>query len=92
MKIDIHANNIELDKNLAELINKKVGKLSNYNPHIIDTAVYLHAEGPTTKEIHIKLNIKNQTLICKEKGETFEEALDLSVDKMKRQLERHKQK
>jgi putative sigma-54 modulation protein len=92
MKIDIHAKNITLEKNLSELINKKVSKLSNFNNGIIDTAVYLHEEGNNLKEVQIKLNIKNQTLICKERGESFEQALELSVDTMKRQLTRYKQK
>jgi putative sigma-54 modulation protein len=92
MKIDIHAKNIEMEKPLFELINKKVSKLSNYHAQIIDTAVYLHSESNNLKEVQLKLNIKSQTLICKERGESFEHALELSVDNMKRQLSRYKQK
>jgi putative sigma-54 modulation protein len=92
MKIDIHAKNIEVEQSLFDLINKKVSKLGNFHNHIINTAVYLHEEGNNIKEVQIKLNIKNQTLICKERGESFEQALEITVDTMKRQLKKHKQK
>lgn len=92
MKIDIHAKNLNVDPELTEIINRKVGKLSTFHTHILDTAVYLKDEGITEKEVQIKLSIKNQTLVCKERGETFEKALDLSVDGIKRQLQKYKQK
>lgn len=92
MRIDIHAKNMHVDEELTEIINKKVGKLNTIHDHILDTAVYLKDEGTTEKEVQIKLNVKNQTLVCKERGETFEKALELSVDGMKRQLQKYKQK
>lgn len=92
MKIDIHAKNIHLEQSLNDFINKKVGKLSGLHSGILDTAVYLRDEGGLEKEVQLKLNVKNQTLVCKEKGESFEAAIELSVDKMKRQLKKYKQK
>ena len=94
MKIDIHAKNINLRDSLGDLIQKKVGKLENFHTHIMDTAVYLRneGEGVNAKEVQIKMNIKNQTLITKEKGDSFEKALESTVDSMKRQLKRSKQK
>jgi len=94
MKIDIHAKNITVKDSLKELIDLKVGKLSNFHSFIVGTDVYLRHEGEGTdaNEVQIKCNIKNLTLISKEKGNTFEKALDLAVDSMKRQLQKSKQK
>ena len=92
MKIDIHAKNIEVSDTLNEMIKKKVSKLSNLYNQIINTAVYLHEEGHNIKEVQLKLNIKNQTLVCKERDETFESALDMSVDAMKKQILKYKEK
>jgi putative sigma-54 modulation protein len=92
MKIDIHAKNIELSNTLSEMIKKKVSKLGILYNQIIDTAVYLHEEGHNVKEVQLKVNIKNQTLVCKERHETFESALDMSVDAMKKQILKYKEK
>jgi putative sigma-54 modulation protein len=94
MKIDIHAKNITLKDTLKELIESKVGKLSTFHTHIFDTNVYLRHEGESSNsnEVQIKMNIKSQILVSKEKGETFEQALDSAVDSMKRQLQKSKQK
>ena len=94
MKIDIHAKNITVKDSLMELINNKVSKLSNFHSYILDTDVYLRneGEGVNANEVQIKLNIKSQTLVSKEKGDTFEQALESAVDSMKRQLKKSKQK
>ena len=94
MKIDIQAKNINLKEPLHELIMKKVGKLSNFHSELLDTSVYLRAEGESVenKEVQIKLNVKNQTLIAKERAETFEKALESTVESMKRQIKKYKQK
>lgn len=94
MKIDIHAKNITVKDSLKDLINSKVNKLSNFHSYILDTDVYLRNEGEgiNSNEVQIKLNIKNQVLVTKEKGDTFEQALEIAVDSMKRQLKKAKQK
>jgi putative sigma-54 modulation protein len=92
MKIDIHAKNIVVSNALNEMINKKVNKLGSLYNQIIATAVYLHEEGQNVKEVQLKVNIKNLTLVCKERHDTFESALDMSVDAMKKQLIKHKEK
>ena len=92
MKIDIHAKNIEVSDTLNEIIKRKVNKLSILYNQIIDTSVYLHEEGHNVKEVQLKVNVKNQTLVCKERHETFESALDMSVDAMKKQILKYKER
>jgi len=94
MKIDIHAKNVSINDSLKSLIINKVNKLETFHSHIISTDVYLRNEGESSasNEIQIKMNVKNQTLISKESGESFEKVLDNAVDSMKRQLQKTKEK
>lgn len=94
MKIDIHAKNVEVNDSLKQLINNKVTKLNTFHSHIINTDVYLRNEGESqiSNEIQLKLTVKNQTLVAKETHESFEKALDLAVNSMKRQLKKIKEK
>ncbi|HRU68097.1 MAG TPA: ribosome-associated translation inhibitor RaiA [Bacteroidia bacterium] len=94
MKIDIHAKNVELNDSLRQLINNKVSKLNTFHNQIINTDVYLRNEGESlhSNEIQIKLSVRNQTLVAKETNESFEKALDLAVNSMKRQLKKIKEK
>ena len=92
MKVNIHSQNLHVDQSLVDFINKKIDKLLTFHNGILDTAVYLRDEGGLEKEVEIKLNVKSQTLFCKEKGESFEKAMELASDKMKRQLQKYKQK
>ena len=92
MKVDIQAKNITVSEKLNTLIHKKVDKLKNFHSHILGISIYLNNDGIKSKEVQIKISVKNQTLFCKEKAESFEQALELSVDSIKRQLKKYKQK
>ncbi|MEA3496121.1 MAG: ribosome-associated translation inhibitor RaiA [Bacteroidota bacterium] len=94
MKIDIHAKNINVWDTLNDLILKKVGKLQNFHAYIINTDVYLRneGEGVNSKEVQIKVNVKDHTLVCKENSESFEKALESATSSMERQLKKSKQK
>lgn len=96
MRVDINAVNFELSPMLDELIQKKVSKLERFYDHIIDCLVFLTGEGPadkfTSRNVEIKVNVKDSTLFCKENAESFEQALDEAVECMKRQLKKYKEK
>jgi putative sigma-54 modulation protein len=92
MEIDIQAKNVKVDELLNGFILKKVNKLGNFHSHIYDVSVYLQDQGFDSKEIQIRLNVKSQTLFCKESAHSFELALDKAVEAMKRQLKKYKQK
>jgi putative sigma-54 modulation protein len=91
MRISIEANQIEIPDQLDGQIRAKVNKLEHYFSGIVDAIVYLHTH-PKHKEIEIKLNVPNDTLFVKEQGESWTDALDVSYNHMKRQLEKYKGK
>jgi putative sigma-54 modulation protein len=91
MRISIEANQIEIPENLEAQIRTKVEKLGHYFNNIIDAIVFLHTH-PKHKEIEIKLNVPNDILFVRDQGDTWNEALDIAYDHMKRQLQRYKGK
>lgn len=95
MKIDIQTpDNVELTDHLNDVIHKKVEKLEQFYQNILDCIVYLHDNGESLngKEVEIKLMVKDNTLFCKEKEGTFEKALDLAVEAMRKQIQKYKEK
>ncbi len=90
MRISIQTNNVETSAQLQDSIKAKVGKLEHYYENIVDAIIYLH-DGVTHKELEIKLIVRNDTLFVRESGETFQAALDVAVDTMKRQIKKYKE-
>ncbi len=96
MKIQIQSLHFNADKSLKDFINKKMSKLETFYDKIIDSDVILSLEQLNTqvkdKVVLIKTNIPGGILIAKEKSKKFEEAVDLAVDSLKRQIEKIKNK
>jgi putative sigma-54 modulation protein len=91
MRIRIQNQQPELPAELNDQILAKVSKLEHFYENIVDALVYLHDES-NHKEVEIKLIVKNETLFVREKGESYQSALDESVETMKRQLKKYKEK
>lgn len=96
MKIQIQALHFNADQSLKDFINKKLSKLETYYDRIIDSDVVLSLDHLNTqvkdKVVVIKTNIPGNTIIAKEKSKKFEEAIDLAVASLKRQIEKIKTK
>lgn len=96
MIVEINASQFEVDEKLSELINKKVSKLERFFDHIIDCQIFLNEEGHSehnkVQNVEIKVNVKDTVLFCKESASMYEQAIDLAVENMKRQLKKYKEK
>ena len=94
MKINIQSIHFNADDALIEFIQKKTEKLAHHFNQIITTEVYLKLEKADiqNKVVEIKLHIPGISLFSKEQCTTFEEATDLAVESLIRQLDKHKQK
>ncbi len=95
MKIDIQTpDNVQLTDHLNEVIQNKVKKLEHFYQNIMDCIVYLHDNGNSVndKEVEIKIIVKDNTLFCKEKENSFEKAVDLAVEAMRKQIQKYKEK
>ena len=95
MKISIQSVNFNISKDLVNYVEKKVNNLEKFHDHIIDAEVYLKVQSTSEKEnklVDIKINLPGADVVGKKQSKTFEEAVSLSVDSVKRQLVKRKEK
>jgi putative sigma-54 modulation protein len=96
MEIILNSVHFSTDKKLVDFVNKKVGKLDTFFDGIIYAEVTLKVLKPETtrnKISEIKLSIPaNGYLFAKKQADTFEEATDLAVDAIRKQLTKYKEK
>src|SRR6201995_1596213 len=95
MKITVQSIRFNADKKLLDFIQKKVDKLETFYDHIINGEVYLKlekVEDEANKITEIKLMLPGNQLFAKEQCKTFEEATDLAVECLRKQIEKYKQK
>ena len=95
MKVVIQSVHFSADQNLKDFIQSKLNKLDHFFDSIIDAHVSLKIEKNKeigNKVLDIKLLVPANTIYAKQQGRTFEEAMDLCVDQVKRQLMKYKEK
>lgn len=84
------------DQKLVDFVTKKVSKLDTFFEGIINAEVTLKVDKPETvnnKISEVKLSIPiTDTLFAKKQADSFEEATDLAVEAIRRQLKKHKEK
>ncbi len=95
MKISVQSIHFNADKKLLAFIQKKANKLDQFFDQIINAEVYLkleNTEHEANKIAEIKLSLPGSQLFVKEQCKTFEEATDLAIESLRRQVDRHKTK
>lgn len=96
MEINIKAIHFDATSKLEEFIVKKINRLARHNEAITNADVTLKVVKPETamnKEAAIKISVPQQEDVFASKvADTFEEAVDLSIEAIDRQLEKIKAK
>jgi len=95
MKIKLNSIGFDPDIKLVEFIDKKVGKLYNIYEKIVDIEVFLSLINTSTgknKVSKIKLEIPGDSLFAEKEAPSFEEATDLVIEALRKQLTRRKEK
>lgn len=95
MDFKVNSVNFTVDQKLVNFIHDKVKKLELMNNGIISSEVFLRVDKNSTKEnkvAEVKLLIPGQELFAKKQCKSFEEAADLAVDALKKQVEKVKPK
>lgn len=95
MKISVQSIHFNADRKLLDFIQKKVDKLEQFFDQIISGEVYLKLENVEDEEnkiSEIKLNVPGVTLFAKEQCKSFEEATDLAIESLRKQITKHKDK
>ncbi|CAN5146173.1 ribosome-associated translation inhibitor RaiA [soil metagenome] len=95
MKLQMHSVHFDADKKLIDFIQKKVDKLETFYDRIIEGEVYLrliNGGNNENKVVEIKLFLPGTSLFAKEQARSFEAAADMTVEALRRQIKKTKQK
>lgn len=94
MEVRIQAIHFDASERLVAFINKKAERLARHNTAISVVDVTLKVVKPETamnKEAVVKVTIPSiDEVLANKVADTFEEAVDLSIEAIERQLEKHK--
>ena len=95
MNTRIQSIHFDADKKLLFFIEKKVEKLTLFSDDIIAVDVYLRLErvgDEANKIAEMRVSIPGNDLFAKEQCKTFEEATDLVIESLIRQITKQKEK
>ena len=95
MNITIQSVHFDAAEKLEQFILQKVGKLDQFYDGIIGSEVTLRLDKSETldnKVAEVTLDIPGNNLFAKKQSKTFEEAVDLACEALRKQLVKRKDK
>lgn len=95
MNIKIQTLHFNADKKLEDLISHKVGKVIERHEDVISADITLRLEKSTdmdNKVAEIKIEIPGNDIYARKQSKSFEEATDVCVDAIRKQLKKYKEK
>ena len=95
MTVKIQSVHFDADKKLLAFVEERVDKLTHFYDGIIKSEVILKldkGDAAENKIAEIKLHIAGNDLFAKKQCKSFEEAVDTSIDALKAQVKKHKEK
>ncbi|MDX8363831.1 MULTISPECIES: ribosome-associated translation inhibitor RaiA [Bacillaceae] len=94
MIYNIRGENIEVTPALREYVEKKIGKLERYFDDSSDATVHVNLKVHSDKHSKIEVTIPMSQLLLRaeENHEDMYAAIDLVLDKLERQIRKHKTK
>ena len=95
MEIKIQAIHFDATEKLQDFIQKKASKLGKFSDEIRKVEVSLKVVKPESamnKEVLLKAQLPGKELIAQDTCDTFEEAIDKTLDSLLKQLSKYKEK
>lgn len=95
MNITVQSIKFNADQKLVDFIKRKTSKLDQFLDNIIEGVCYLrleNVEDEANKIVELKLNIPGSQLFAKSQAKSFEEATDVAVESLRRQINKYKTK
>ena len=95
MRVKINSVHFKTDKKLDDFISEKIDKLTTMHDGILGSEVTLRVDNtvePENKIAEIKLQVPGTDLFARKQSRSFEEAADIAVEALRRQLAKHKEK
>ncbi|MGN0002243.1 MAG: ribosome hibernation-promoting factor, HPF/YfiA family [Sphingobacterium composti] len=95
MNVTVQSIKFDADQKLIDFIKRKTSKLEQFLDNIIEGVCYLrieNVEDEANKVVELKFNIPGSQLFAKAQAKSFEEATDVAVESLRRQINKHKTK
>jgi len=95
MKISINSVHFKADQKLEDFINEKVNKLASTYEEIIGGDITLRLDNSSSNDnkiTEIRLKVPGNDLFAKKQCKSFEEATDVALKALRKQLSKHKEK
>lgn len=95
MKVTINAVKFRPDQKLEDFVNDKVSKLERQAAGLLGAEVTLKVDKPESennKIAEIKIVIAGKDLFASKQADSFEEAVMLSIDALKTQISKFKER
>lgn len=95
MNLNVQSIRFTADQKLIDFVHRRADKLSQYLDQIIDGICYLrleNVEDEANKVSEFKINIPGNQLFAKAQAKSFEEATDLAIESLRRQINKYKTK
>lgn len=94
MNYNVRGENIEVTPAIREYVEKKIGKIDRYfsNTPDANASVNLKVRPNNTSKVEVTIPMSNLVLRAEEENADMYAAIDLIVDKLERQIRKHKTK
>jgi putative sigma-54 modulation protein len=95
MKVAVQSVNFTIEKDLVKYIEKRVNNLERFHDHILGAEIFLKVQSTSAKNnkiTELKIKLPGNDIVVKKLANSFEEGVSRSVDSLKRQLVKRKEK
>jgi putative sigma-54 modulation protein len=95
MQVQVQSIHFDADVKLISFIEEKLQKLTTFHDRIIKSEVFLRLDKSDVNEnkiAEVKLSIPGKELFAKKQCKTFEEATDVAVEALRKQIDKHRPK
>ena len=95
MNVKIQAVKFDADKRLVDFIQAKMDKMDRFVERAIGAQVTLRIDKDDeqgNKVAIVKIDVAGDELLAERRCKTFEEAIDLCLDAIKKQIDKYKEK
>ena len=95
MNVQIQSVKFDADKKLVDFVENKMSKLERFTDRTTGAEVILKLDKDFergNKVATITLHMPGEDLVAEHQARTFEEAVDVAIDALKRQIEKFKEK
>lgn len=95
MQSKVHSIHFKADQKLLSFVHERLNKLESINDKLITSEVFLRLDKSRDKEnkiSEIKLLVPGKELFAKKQCKTFEEAVDVTVEALRKQILKEKRR